>query len=98
MAKERRAVSKAAASCREILIKNLQKTSAQPNHQAKTLCPVATPGCACLPPAGAFTISICWFLWLLLKFCSDFTTAHMHPPRPFVVKWRYAEVFLKLDP
>jgi len=50
MAKERRAVTNAAASRREILLRNLQKTSAQPNHQAKTLCPVATPGCACLPP------------------------------------------------
>jgi len=71
---------------------SLGKITAYPGRQAKTLCPVATPGCACLPPAGAFTIWVCWYLWLLLKFCSDFTTKHMRPPRPFVLKWRYAEV------
>ena len=81
-----------------------------PNKKSsKDLCTTQPPSQNTLPggntglrlpahPAGAFTISICWYLWLLLKFCSDFTTAHMHPPRPFVVKWRYAEVFLKLDP
>jgi hypothetical protein len=56
---------------------------------------VTTPGRACLPPAGAFTIWVYWNVLLLIKFCGDFTTAHMRPPRPFVLKWRYAEVFLK---
>ncbi|MDC1334190.1 hypothetical protein N8307_04545 [Planktomarina temperata] len=28
----------------------LRETSAQPNRQATTLCLMATPGCACLPP------------------------------------------------
>jgi len=45
-----------------------------------------------VPPAGAFTVWVYGYIWLSLKFCSDFTTKHMRPPRPFVLKWRYAEV------
>ena len=40
------------------------------------------------PPAGAFTIWVCWYLWLLLKFCSDFTTRHLRPPRPALPSFR----------
>ena len=47
-------------NCRKAGLELLRKTSPYPTRHAKTLCPVATPGCACLPPpAGALTISTC---------------------------------------
>jgi len=54
----------------------------------------AAPAC---PPAGAFTISIYGYVWLLLQHSGDFTTAHMRPPRQalpsFRVEMAYAVVF-----
>ena len=52
-------------------------------------CPVATPGCACLPPGRRIHHQgILVYVWLWLKFCSDFTTRHMRPPRPALPSFR----------
>ena len=62
----------------------MHNPAAKPKHFARWQ-HRAAPAC---PPAGAFTISIYWYIWLLLKFCSDFTTGHMRPPRPALPSFR----------
>ena len=62
----------------------MHNPTAKPKHFARWQ-HRAAPAC---PPAGAFTIWVYWYIWLLLKFCSDFTTRHMRPPRPALPSFR----------
>ena len=75
--------------------KLLSETSAYPSRQAKTFCPVATPGCACLPPGRRIHHLGILDIWLLLKFCSDFATKHMRPPRQALPSFRVEMVLCR---
>ena len=58
-------------------------------------CPVATPGCACLPPGRRIHHLGILDIWLLLKFCSDFATKHMRPPRQALPSFHGEMVFCR---
>ena len=52
-------------------------------------CPVATPGCACLPPRQAHSPSEYTGTYGYgSNFFCDVTTAHMRPPRPALPSFR----------
>jgi len=56
---------------------------------------VATPGCACLPPGRRIHHLGILDIWLLLKFCSDFATKHMRPPRQALPSFRVEMVLCR---